>query len=104
MLDFKLIASKISRQAGGAKPALLRFERPEEGLRFLYEFANSDAARKGLKSGGENNKFLKALGQTMEDNPLPPFAVIAKYFAPGGGMVVDDETGIHVVSFTLRRE
>ncbi|MFH1266306.1 MAG: hypothetical protein ABIK89_11310, partial [Planctomycetota bacterium] len=36
-LDFKLIASKISTRAAGTEPAMIGFERPEEGMRFLYE-------------------------------------------------------------------
>ena len=44
--------------------------------------------------------FLKALAE----NPLPPFEVLRQYLSPGGGMVVDDETGIHYMAFDLRRE
>ena len=39
----------------------------------------------------------------MEANPLPPFSVLEQYFAPAGALMVDDETGLHYMSFTLRR-
>ena len=103
-LDYKLIASKISRQQGGDAPGMVQFSRPEEGLRFWYDLATSDNAKQRLERGAENNRYLKSVDQALKDNPLPPFAVLAKYMAPGGGMMVNDETGVHYSSFTLRRK
>lgn len=103
-LDFKLITSKIARQAGGAKPGLVNFSRPEEGMRLLYDLANSEDTKKLLTRQGESNRLFKTLDTALSDNPLPPFAVISKYLAPGGGMVVSDETGFHYTGFTLKRK
>jgi hypothetical protein len=47
---------------------------------------------------------MRALYDALEANPLPPFSEIAKYLAPGGGMLVSDETGLHYTAFALRRE
>jgi hypothetical protein len=102
-LEFKLIASKAQKQAGGSRPSLLNFNRPEEGFRLMYGMATSDATRQGLEKGGEQNPFLKNINQALQDNPLPPFAVLQKYLAPGGAVLIDDETGLHYTSFTLRR-
>ncbi|MHB1034224.1 MAG: DUF3352 domain-containing protein [Pirellulales bacterium] len=102
--DFKLMASKISKQAGGTKPGMISFSRPEESLRFFYELAVSDRTRESLKKQAENNPFFRTLNQALESNPLPPFEVLAKYFAPEGGVLVDDETGFHYTAFSLRRE
>jgi hypothetical protein len=103
-LDYKLIASKISRQQGGDAPGMVQFSRPEEGLRFWYELATSDNARNRLARGAENNRYLQQVEQALKDSPLPPFAVLAKYMAPSGGMMVSDETGLHYSTFTLRRK
>jgi hypothetical protein len=103
-LDYKLIASKISRQQGGDAPGMVQFSRPEEGLRFWYDLATSENAKRRLARGAENNKYLQSVEQALKDNPLPPFAVLAKYLAPGGGMMVSDETGLHYSTFTLRRK
>jgi hypothetical protein len=103
-LDFKLIASKIKRQVGGDAPGLIQFSRPEEGLRFWYEMAAAENTKRMLSRGAEENPFLKDVDQALKDNPLPPFSVLAKYLAPGGAMMVSDETGIHMLSFTLRRQ
>ncbi|MFH1266305.1 MAG: hypothetical protein ABIK89_11305 [Planctomycetota bacterium] len=64
----------------------------------------SDGVRGQLRQGTENNPFLKTLDTALEENPLPPFAVIQRYLAPGGAMLVDDETGLHYTSFSLRRK
>ncbi len=103
-LEYKLISGKIKRQVGGDAPALVSFSRPEEALRFVYELVRAENTQKGLESASENNDFLRNVNKALKDNPLPAFSVLAKYFAPGGGMVVNDETGIHYMTFTLRRK
>jgi hypothetical protein len=53
---------------------------------------------------GENSGFFRAVSGALEDNPLPPFAALARYLAPGGGMMTLDGDGLHYMGFTLRRE
>jgi len=103
-LEFKLIASKIRRRPGGVEPGLLSFDQPEEGMRLLYDLATSKNVRERLATGAEGNKALAALDKALKDNPLPPFAVMAKYLAPGGSLLTNDETGFHYTSFTLKRK
>ncbi|MFO0902669.1 MAG: hypothetical protein U0939_06695 [Pirellulales bacterium] len=102
-LDYKLVASKISRQTGGNAPGMIVFNRPEVGLKAIYDLARDEGMRKMLAQQGENNPFLKSLDKALQDNPLPPFSVISKYFAPVGGMVTNDETGFHYMTFGLKR-
>ena len=103
-LDYRLIASKLHRLPGGDKPDMITFNRPEEALRVFYELATADATRQRLSSGAENNAFVRVLDGALRDNPLPPFSAIARYLAPGGSLLTNDETGLHVVIFTLRRK
>jgi hypothetical protein len=103
-LDYKLIASKIKRQIGGDAPGLVQFARPEEGLRFWYDMAMAEDTRNLLARGAENNPFFQDVEKSLKDNPLPPFSVLAKYLAPSGSMMTNDETGYHMMSFTLKRE
>lgn len=100
-LDYKLIASKLSRQA--ANPGMISFSRPEQTLRWVYDLAASADTRKMLATQGESSPTLLDLGKALEDNPLPPFAVLEEYLAPGGSALTDDESGLHYQSFTLRR-
>ncbi len=43
------------------------------------------------------------LRDALEKHPLPPFAVIKKYLAPTGGVMVNEPTGFHYTGFGLRR-
>lgn len=103
-LDFKLIASKIKRESGDKVPGMLTFNRPEQGIRLLYDLAASEDNRARLASQAERNGFFRALNGALTDNPLPPFSVLSRYLAPGGGMMTSDDTGLHYMSFGLRRE
>lgn len=103
-LEFKLIAAKIARQCGGTKPAMISFNRPEEGMRFLYDLATADQTRSQLRRRAEDNAFFGSVQTALEKNSLPPFAVLQQYLAPGGAMVIDDDSGIHYTGFTLRRK
>jgi len=103
-LEYKLIANKIRRQVGDAKAGMVSFRRPEESFRALYQLATAPAIREQLDTRSDANPFFKALNGALKENPLPPFAVLAQYLAPGGAMLVNDPTGFHYTAFTLRRD
>jgi hypothetical protein len=103
-LEYKLIASKIKRQPGGSAPGMISFNRPEEGMRMLYDLAQAENTRQFLSSRAEESPFIKNVNKAMSDNPLPPFSVIAQYLAPGGGFLSSDETGFHYATFQMKRK
>ncbi|MFP6672648.1 MAG: hypothetical protein VB857_14655 [Pirellulaceae bacterium] len=103
-LDYKLIASRIRRQAGRQEPSMISFSRPEEILKSLYELATKDSTLDALSRGAEDNPFFRVLDRAVQDSPLPPFEEIAKYLSPRGAMTISDETGLHTISFTLKRK
>jgi len=102
--DFQLITDVIKQLPGGEEPTAITFARPEESMRFLYELATSEAAQKRLAEQSEDNEYFARLNESLQKNPLPPFEVLAKYFAPSGALLVDEETGWQYINFTLRRE
>ncbi len=102
-LDFKLIAVKIARTAAGNQPVLISFNRPEEGMRWMYDLVQSEGTKERLRQAAQENPFWKRIQEALEKNPLPPFEVLEQYLAPGGAMILDDQTGLHYTSFTLRR-
>ncbi len=93
-----------SPTAGQGMLGPITFARPEESLQLFYELARDPKNRERLQQVSDNNGFFKALLTTFEKHELPPFSVIAKYLAPGGGFLVEEETGLHYMSFSLRRE
>lgn len=103
-LDFKLIANKIERQVGGKSPAVLMFSRVEESMQALYDFAQSDGVRGQLSANASENPVFGTLNQSLNNHPLPPFSVLAKYLAPRGAMVTSDATGFHYTAFSLKRD
>lgn len=103
-LDYKLIANKIERLAGATRPGMVVFQRPEESLRNLYEMASSEQTRSRVRQNAESNPLFGLLNNTLGDDPLPPFAVLAQYLAPGGAMVTNDANGVHYMTFTLKRD
>jgi hypothetical protein len=102
--DYQLIMNVIKELPGGEEPTAISFARPEESMRFMYELATSEASRKRLAEQAESNDYFARLNEALEKNPLPPFEVIGKYFAPSGALLVDEETGWQYINFTLRRE
>ncbi len=103
-LDYKLIASKIEHLAGSSRPSMIAFQRPEESMRSFYDLATSPNTRRRLEEQAQSNPFFRALNDALKENPLPPFAELAKYLAPGGGIMFSDETGIHYTTFALKRD
>ena len=103
-LEYQLISDRISAQLQDRECSAISFARPEESLQLFYELARDPANKDRVKQFAENNGFFKALYTAMDKHELPPFSVISKYLAPGGGFLVDEETGLHYMSFSLRRE
>jgi hypothetical protein len=103
-LEYQLIADRISAQLQEKECSAITFARPEESLQLFYELARDPQNRERLKQIADNNGFFQALLTTLEKHELPPFSVIAKYLAPSGGFLVEEETGLHYMTFSLRRE
>jgi hypothetical protein len=121
-IEYKLTTSKLLRESTGTTPVMVSFSRFEASLRNWYSVLKSDETRLKLDEWGtgpppaENegdeeaqeprrpNRFFAALAECLEEEELPPFDELVKYTAPGGGVIYDTDTGIHAMSFTLRRE
>jgi hypothetical protein len=101
-LDFKLIRSRIGRS--NLEPGLALFNRPEVAIRYLYDLVHADETRNFLVEQRENNRFFSAIDSALNEHPLPAFEVLAKYFAPSGGILYDSSDGLHYYQFSLRRE
>jgi hypothetical protein len=103
-LEYQLIADRIAAQLQEKECSAISYARPEESLQLFYELARDPKNRDRLRDVSDNNGFFKALLAALDKHELPPFSVISKYLAPSGGYLVDDETGLHYMTFSLRRE
>jgi hypothetical protein len=103
-LEFKLMTSKVKRIVGSGKIGMMMFSRPEETMKFYWNFALQEQNRERMKKAGENNKFFSEIDDALTQHPLPPFSAVEKYFAPTGGVLTNEETGFHFVQFSLKRK
>jgi hypothetical protein len=100
--DFKLIADQARLQCNGAKPAMIGFQRPEEGMKFLYDLVAGEANRKALRRASQGNNVLDRFNKALDDHPLPPFETLRAFLAPAGSVAIDEVDGIHYVAFALK--
>jgi hypothetical protein len=70
----------------------------------MYDLATDPNNIDNLERIAESNPFLLSLVTAVRSKKLPPFEVFAKYLAPGGAFIVDEENGIHYTGFSMRRE
>lgn len=103
-IEFQMIADRIKAQLQGKECSALSYARPEESLQMFYELAREPGNRDKLRGVSEGNGFFTALLAALDKHDLPDFSVIAKYLAPTGGFLVEEETGLHYMTFGLRRE
>lgn len=103
-LSFRLIVNKLQNQAHERKIGLISFSRPEEVLRGYFELAKADSTHDFIGRRAEDNSFFRNLQKNVGPNTLPDFHVISKYLAPSGSLMIDDETGLHMIGFQLKRE
>jgi hypothetical protein len=103
-IEFKLVRDRIKAQTKNADMSIMAYQRPEESLRLMYDLATDPDNIDNIEKMSENNPFFQAIVAALKGKKLPPFEVIAKYLAPGGAFVIDEETGLHYTGFSMRRE
>ena len=103
-IEFKFVRDRIKAQLKNSEMTILAYQRPEEAMRLMYDLAADPQNIDNLEQFAQNNPFITALVSAVRSKKLPPFEVIAKYLAPGGAFIVDEETGLHYTGFSMRRE
>jgi hypothetical protein len=103
-LDYKLMSSKILRHSGDGRVGMISFNRPDEGLRYMWDIAVQEQTKARLEKAAENNKFFSNLDSALKQHPLPPFSAVEKYFSPTGAILTNEESGFHYLTFTLKRK
>ena len=103
-IEFKLVKDRIKAQLKNSEMSILAYQRPEEGMRLMYDLATNPDNIDSMEQLAENNPLFQAIVVALKGKKLPPFEVIAKYLAPGGAFVIDEETGLHYTGFSMRRD
>ncbi|MDG1873097.1 MAG: hypothetical protein P8J27_04245 [Mariniblastus sp.] len=103
-IKFQSITKKMNRLMKTDMPCAMMYQNPEESMRLMYELVSSDNTMSMLARGAEDNQYLDGLRARLEENPLPPFEDLQKFFKPSGGYATSDDTGYHLLAFALRAD
>ena len=102
--DYKKLLREINRQLDGKKPALITFQRPAETFRMLFDAVKNDDTKNAISERSEDNPFFGAMQKAFIDNELPDFDDLEKYFVPAAGVMTNDETGFHYMTFSQKAD
>jgi hypothetical protein len=102
--DFKLVALNIKDQLRDKNPAMIAFSQPQESFKLLFDLVDSDDTRNFLSDNAEEEAFFGILNRVLNDNDLPDLEELTGHLTPSGAVMIDTETGIHLISFTLKVE
>ena len=86
----------------GSEMCIRDSSNPEHAFRMTYQWLLSKQTVEFLERFAGESEYIAGVKQQMEDNPLPPFEELKKYFRPVGGFATTDETGYHFLQFSLR--
>ena len=100
--DFETVETRIKRHLAGERPSLVHFNRPNKGLKLIYDVVTAESTRERMTLWSEDNPFIRTVNTALNDNPLPDYEEISRFIAPGGGIITDDDTGIHYIGFALK--
>ena len=77
---------------------------PKRQLKWLMELVSTEQTGKVIDRAAEDNKYLSGFKRRLDENPLPSFEQIEKYFSQTGGYMSDDDAGLHMLFFTLKSD
>jgi hypothetical protein len=95
--EYLAVAKKLP-----AKNSLISFDRTEEQARLLYNMVKGDGLQKALDQANANNGAK--VKNPIDPKKIPDFSVFAKYLGQGGTYGIQDEQGMTITSFMLRKE
>nr|WP_237260113.1 hypothetical protein [Thermogutta terrifontis] len=105
-LEYKLVRGRIKALAGTDSPSVFIFTRPDSVLEMWYEafLTRNSFMVQAIEGDAPKDSVGMAIVQAIKDGKLPPVDVLKRYFAPQGGLLIDDATGLHLVFFDLRKK
>ncbi|MDG2222835.1 MAG: DUF3352 domain-containing protein [Rubripirellula sp.] len=102
--EYELVSSELGGKLDGEKPFMVSFLRSSDYIRQMYELVKSPETQRFVRQAGQNNPVAAKVSAMLENNQLPPFEELKKYFAPSGTFAYDEPSGMHLGSFTLRAD
>ena len=78
--------------------------RPADTFKMFFELAQNEDTRGFLDEMADDNDYAKGVRDAIENNPLPDFEDIRKYFQPSGMYFTNDDTGYHMLGFQMKSD
>lgn len=102
--EFRSISQKMAKLLKGELPCVLFFQNPQETIKSLMDVTKSDNMRDFMSQAAEESTLFGRFKGRLDDNPLPDFEKLQKYFTKSGGFATSDDTGYHFLFFNLKPE
>jgi len=96
--EYQAVAKKLP-----AKNSLVSFDRTEEQARLLYNMVKDGSFQKALDQANANNQGGNKVKNPIDPKKVPDFSVFSKYLGQGGSFGIQDEQGVTITSFMLRK-
>ncbi|MEL7500268.1 MAG: DUF3352 domain-containing protein [Planctomycetota bacterium] len=102
--DYLAIEKRMRKLLKNEMPCALFFQNPEETIKSLMDVAKAENTNQFLNQAAEGNEYLQRFKSRLDENPLPEFDRLKKYFTKSGGFATTDDTGYHFLFFNLKPE
>ena len=102
--DYARATEVLGRETAGLTPVIFSVSRYEETVRQWYDLLTSEKTRELIDENKEDNKFLAALAETLDEQQLAAVRSARAVSSAGRGILYDTDNGYHGISFTLRNE
>ena len=102
--NYARIVQESQRLLKNELPIANIYSDPKRQIKWLFDLIRAEQTNEVLGSAAEGNKYLSGFKNRLDENPLPEFDQLESYFRQSGGFVSDDDTGLHMLFYTLKSE
>ena len=103
-VSYSRIVEESQRLLNNELPSANFYSDPKRQLKWVLDIVKAEQTQKVLGSAAEGNKYWSGLKTRLDENPLPEYEQLEKYFSQSGGFMSDDDTGLHMLLFTLNAD
>lgn len=98
--SYDRIVDESQRLLNNELPIASIYSDPKRQLKRLLKFVESSVASE-IEPDERNVGDVQS---RLAENTLPEVEQLDKYFTPSGGFVTDDDTGLHMLFFSLKQD
>lgn len=99
---YEYVGRQMTKLLGTDVPAAVMYSQPADMFEMYFKLAKKDSTKDFLDEMADDNQYAAGVRDAFENNPLPDFEDIRKYFQPSGAFFTNDDTGYHMLMFQLR--